>query len=202
MDQVLKADEKLTTEEKIKEAARIVFLKKGYAATKTRDIAEQAGLNLALLNYYFRSKEKLFEIIMMEKVQQLFAAIAPVFTDKETSLNTKIDLITTRYIDLLVKNTDLPLFVLSEIRNNPESFSKAIHVDDVLLKSHFVKQLAEKKPDVNPVQLIMSLLGMLIFPFIAKPVLQAAGAVNDKMFEQLMGERKELVSKWMKLLVR
>ena len=64
MDEQLNREINLSTEEKFKEAARIVFTKKGYAATKTRDIAEQAGLNLALLNYYFRSKEKLFEIIV------------------------------------------------------------------------------------------------------------------------------------------
>ena len=67
-----KPETNLSTEEKFKEAARVVFTRKGYAATKTRDIAEEAGLNLALLNYYFRSKEKLFEIIMLEKITQLF----------------------------------------------------------------------------------------------------------------------------------
>ena len=51
----------LSTEQKIKNAARKVFTEKGYAATRTRDIAEAAGINLALLNYYFRSKQKLFE---------------------------------------------------------------------------------------------------------------------------------------------
>ena len=58
-----------STEEKIKIAARSVFHKKGYAATRTRDIAEEAGINLALLNYYFRSKEKLIDIIMTETMQ-------------------------------------------------------------------------------------------------------------------------------------
>ena len=67
----------LSTEEKIKEAAKKVFLKKGYAATRTRDIAEEAGINLALLNYYFRSKEKLFDLIMLEKLEKFFGAIAP-----------------------------------------------------------------------------------------------------------------------------
>ena len=73
----LKTD--LSTEEKIKAAARKVFTQKGYSATRTRDIAEEAGLNLALLNYYFRSKEKLFELIMAEKMQQFFGVRA--FTD-------------------------------------------------------------------------------------------------------------------------
>ena len=202
MDKERGAEDKLSTEEKFKEAARIVFMKKGYSATKTRDIAEQAGLNLALLNYYFRSKEKLFEIIMIEKIQQLFAFIAPVFNNPNTSLTEKIDAIATNYIDLLLQNPNLPLFVLSEIRNNPERFGKNIQLETFIMKSNFVKQLTEKKPDINPVQLFITFLGMMVFPFIAKPVLQAAGTVNDKIFEQLMQERKALISKWMKMILR
>ena len=68
-----------TTEEKIKSAARTVFHTKGFAATKTRDIAKEAGINLALLNYYFRSKEKLFQIIMMDSIHSLFQSILPIF---------------------------------------------------------------------------------------------------------------------------
>ncbi|MCC6572123.1 MAG: helix-turn-helix transcriptional regulator, partial [Chitinophagales bacterium] len=67
-----------TTEEKITEAARVVFLKKGYAATRTREIAEEARINLALLNYYFRSKEKLFGIIMLETVTGFIQAMTTI----------------------------------------------------------------------------------------------------------------------------
>jgi AcrR family transcriptional regulator len=150
----IKGGEGLSTEEKFKEAARIVFTKKGYAATKTRDIAEQAGLNLALLNYYFRSKERLFEIVMIEKVQQLFAFMAPVLNNPDTSLHEKIDLIVPSYIDMLLKNPDLPLFVLSEIKSNPERFGKMIQANGNILQSSFMRQLAGKKKDVNPVQLV------------------------------------------------
>jgi len=66
----------LSTETKIKEAARVVFYKKGFSATRTRDIAEEAGINLALLNYYFRSKEKLFEIIMFETFSAFVQSMA------------------------------------------------------------------------------------------------------------------------------
>ena len=66
-----------STEEKIKEAARTVFHKKGFAATRTRDIAEEADINLALLNYYFRSKAKLFEIIMVETLQMFINGMLP-----------------------------------------------------------------------------------------------------------------------------
>jgi len=191
----------LNTEEKFKEAARVVFTRKGYAATKTRDIALEAGLNLALLNYYFRSKEKLFEIIMLEKITQLFAFIGPTVNDPHTSLEEKIDRIADKYIDMLLENQDLPLFVLSEMRNNPERFGQHIQVDAIMTKSIFIKQLAEHNPNTHPIQLLITFLGMLVFPFIAKPVLQASGAVNESVFGQMMNERKQLVKNWMKLLI-
>jgi AcrR family transcriptional regulator len=97
----------LSTEEKIKEAAKKVFTQKGYFATRTRDIAEEAGLNLALLNYYFRSKEKLFEIVMLEKVQKFFGVLLPVLNNPATTLEEKIESIPDKYIDLILENPDL-----------------------------------------------------------------------------------------------
>lgn len=201
MDEQLNNFESLSTEEKFKEAARIVFTKKGYAATKTRDIAEQAGLNLALLNYYFRSKEKLFDIIMVEKVQQLFAFIWPALNNTNTSLNEKIDWISTNYIEMLVKNPDLPLFVLSEIRNNPEGFGKIIKLDTYVMHSHFMKQLAEKKKDINPVQFFINFLGMMVFPFITQPIFKSTGAVKEEVYTQMIEDRKKLIPQWMKLIL-
>lgn len=193
---------KLSTEEKFKEAARIVFTKKGYAATKTRDIAEEAGMNLSLLNYYFRSKEKLFEIVMQEKLQQLFAFISPVFDQADTSLDEKIDTIAANYIEMLLKNPDLPIFVLSEVKNNPERLGESIRLETYLLKSHFVRQLAEKKKDINPLQFFISFLGMMVFPFVIKPVLVASGTLSKEVFNQMMEERKVLIASWMKLMLK
>src|SRR3954468_13817719 len=90
-----------STEEKIKNAARSVFHKKGFAATRTRDIAEAAGINLALLNYYFRSKEKLFNLIMMETFSGFIKSIIIIFNDETTSLENKVETIASAYIDLL-----------------------------------------------------------------------------------------------------
>lgn len=192
----------ITTEEKIKEAARKVFMKKGYAATRTRDIAEEAGLNLALLNYYFRSKEKLFEIVMMEKVQKLFGIIAPILNDTSTTLEKKIEVVAGNYISMLMENPDLPLFVMSEIRNNPERFAGKIQAVKLIQESHFVKQIKEKRPDINPLHFVVSLLGMILFPFIAKPVLQDAGNLSTKGFQNMMEERKALIPLWVKALMK
>lgn len=191
----------LSTEEKFKEAARIVFTKKGYAATRTRDIAQQAGLNLALLNYYFRSKEKLFEIVMLEKVQQLFESIEPGFNDPTTSLEEKFSIIASQYIDMLIKNPDLPIFVLSEIRNNPKQLAKKFQLKTMIGSSYFVKQLSKKKKNIDPVQLFLSFMGMLVFPFIIKPVLESAEALNDNDFKKLMQQRKRLIADWMKNII-
>lgn len=79
----------MTTEERIKAAARKVFHQKGYAGTRTRDIAEEAGINHAMLNYYFRSKEKLFGIVMMETMTYFFKGVSAILNDESTSLEEK-----------------------------------------------------------------------------------------------------------------
>ncbi|AZI40975.1 TetR/AcrR family transcriptional regulator [Epilithonimonas vandammei] len=186
-----------STEEKIIEAARKVFLEKGYAATRTRDIAEEAGINLALLNYYFRSKEKLFQLVMVENLQQLFSVVLPIVNNDELTLEQKLETLAENYIDLLIDNSDLPIFILSEIRANPERFKDRLQVQHILRNSSFVSQIREKRPDVEPVHFIVSLLGMIIFPFIAKPILFS----DTKRFNALMEERKTLVVKWAKAIL-
>jgi AcrR family transcriptional regulator len=191
----------LSTEEKIKEAAQKVFIKKGFAATRTRDIADEAGINLALLNYYFRSKDNLFELIMMEKLSKFFGAVAPVLNDSTASLEAKIATVAGNYIDLLMANPDLPLFILSEIRNNPERFVSNLPLTKVV-ESHLIKQLAEKRPDIHPLHFLMNILGMTVFPFIMKPVFHASAVLNEKNFAARMEERKALIPKWVNAMLK
>jgi AcrR family transcriptional regulator len=194
--------EDVSTEEKIKEAARKVFTRKGYAATRTRDIAEEAGINLALLNYYFRSKQKLFEQVMLEKVQQLFGLIAPVLNDPSTSLEYKTEQIVTLYIDMISEHPDLPLFVLSEIRNHPEHFAQTFQVGQLLQHSSFIRQLKEKRPDINPLHFLMNTMSMTLFPFIAMPVFKAIGAADENQFKAMMNDRKSLIPLWIKAMLQ
>jgi AcrR family transcriptional regulator len=185
-----------STEEKIKEAARIVFTRKGFAATRTRDIAEEANINLALLNYYFRSKEKLFGLIMLEKMQKFFGFIGPIIYNEDLSLDHKIEAIVFNYIDLIQDNPDMPFFILGESRNNPEIVMNAMPRKDFLKNSFFIKQLKEKKPDQDPYQFLLSMLGMTIFPFLMKPVFQKITDIKDAKFKQMMTDRKKLISVW------
>jgi AcrR family transcriptional regulator len=185
-----------TTEEKIREAARVVFTKKGFAATRTRDIAEEAGMNLALLNYYFRSKRKLFEMIMMEKMQIFFGFIGPIIYDEATSIDIKIKGIISNYVDMLLSNPDIPFFILGEARSNPGIISNAMQKKGFLKNSFFIKQLREKNPDQDPYQFLLSMLGMTIFPFIMKPVFQKLTDTEDSKFKQMMLAREKLIPLW------
>jgi len=192
----------ISTEEKIREAAQKIFTQKGFAATRTRDIAEEAGINLALLNYYFRSKEKLFEQIMTEKVQQLFSVLYPIVNDTSIKLEKKIELIVTNYIDMLMANPDLPLFVLSEVRNNPDHFREKMGVEKLMKNTDLIKQLKEKRPDIHPVHFMISILGMTVFTFLSKPIFQSAGLITEQEFKKLAEERKILIPKWANAMLK
>lgn len=191
----------VSTQEKIKNAAQEVFTNKGYAATRTRDIAEAAGINLALLNYYFRSKENLFDEIMLEKIQLLFGKLMPIMNDDRTSVQSKVELIVESYIDLLIENPDLPVFVMSELRSNSDRFLLRMRVDVMLRESHFVRQIKELHPDRNPVHYLMSILGMVIFPFVMKPVFISIGGLDDAKYRKMMLERKKLIPMWVKSIL-
>ncbi len=198
----IKKEPNLSTEEKIKAAARKVFMEKGYGASRTRDIAEEAGINLALLNYYFRSKEKLFHQIMMERVQQLFGSVAPILMDDSTTLEKKIELITPRYIDLLQENPDLPMFVLNEIRKQPDFFKTQINLQQMLMNSSFLKQLKALRKDIDPAHFLINLMGMMLFPFIARPIFITTGIITEKSFTSLMDQRRKLIPKWFKAILK
>ena len=196
-----------SAEEKIKEAARKLFTQKGFAATRTRDIAEEAGINLALLNYYFRSKQKLFDIIMMENFRQFIQGISFNFLSTGTTLDEKIGKVVTMYIDFLTQNPDLPLFILNELRNNPEQLATNIDGEIGNTRAELFGQLkaaaaAGKIGDLNPFHLMANLVGLTVFPFVGRPILQKVAGVNDKQFNELMQQRKELIPIWIKSMLQ
>lgn len=196
-----------STEEKIKEAARIVFRNKGYAATRTRDIAEESGINLALLNYYFRSKEKLFNIIMVETLSGFVQQLYLVLNDEKTTLEQKVELIAHNYIEFLSKEPGVPLFILSEIRNNPTGFIEKLPMQEVVLNSEFIKQyqIAVQAGDViepNPIHFLLNILGLVVFPFLVQPMLIGFAKVNGEEFNQLMQERKKRIPIWVKAIMK
>lgn len=207
----MKEDKKIkladdSTEEKIKKAARIVFHKKGFAASRTRDIAEEAGINLALLNYYFRSKEKLFVLVMIETLSEFFGSVSVIINNPETTFEEKIEQFAAGYIDLIFREPDIPLFIMSEIRNNPEQLLQKVDIRNTVFNSVFIRQFAEaveqgKIKDKNFLHFMMNFIGLIVFPFIAKPLLQAISGLTEEQFNGLIEERKKLIPVWIKAMM-
>lgn len=195
------ATTELSTEDKILLAASKVFTEKGFSGTRTRDIAEEAGINLALLNYYFRTKEKLFEQVMKVKILLLFGQIIPIVTNEKTSLEEKIDLASVKYFEILSKNPNLPLFVLSEIQKKTSDIKSILPFDKVLKNSFLIKQIQEKNPEINPFHFLINFISMTVFPFLGKPILQTFELMNDSEFQKFVEERKKFVPVWIKMML-
>ena len=202
----MKKTKDISTEERIKAAARKVFHQKGFAGTRTRDIAEEAGINHAMLNYYFRSKEKLFEMVMMETMAQFFKGVNLMLNDESTSLDEKIDLIVSNYVDLLLKEPELPTFILNEVRPNPQAFVEQNPIKEALTHSVLTRQYAEAvaRGEITApslMQAILNVIGLVIFPFIAKPILTSIINIPEEQYKALMLQRKTLIPQWIKAML-
>ena len=200
-----KIKEDVSTEEKIKQAARKLFTEKGFDAVKTRDIAEEAGINQALLNYYFRSKEKLFDIIMVENFEQFVQQLIPILGNEDLSLDEILVQVTGSYIDMLKYNPDLPFFIMNEMRSDS---TKLLQVREKMagVKTAFIKRIEENytKKKLSQAALghmMMNFMGLIIFPFVAQPIMIKVNKFTKKEFGELMEERKKLVPIWLKAIM-
>lgn len=194
------------TELKIKEAARKVFLQKGFAATKTRDIAEAAGINLALLNYYFRSKKKLYDIIMVETLRSFFTGLIVVLNEEDSTLKEKVNAFVNHYMDLLSENQNMAPFILDAVRQNPDEYINKIGLLEKAKGSVFVQQFQEgiinkQIPPINPIHFMLNLMGLVVFPFIAQPIVSAASGIPSEVFYEMIQERRRLVPLWIESML-
>jgi AcrR family transcriptional regulator len=198
---MVKARKDSTTEEKILIAARQVFIEKGLAGARMQDIADRAEINKAMLHYYFKNKDMLFEVIFRETAGKLFPHFEKLM---ESDLNffDKLRSIVSSYIEMIIQNPYLPLFVMNEMNKNPEIGIKTFFEAQ---KPGFVKKFRESIEEnmkagliqpINPVHLIMNMFSMCAFPFIAKPMIKLLTGVEDEQFKNLMEQRKVLVAEF------
>jgi transcriptional regulator, tetR family len=196
----------MNSEERIKAAARKVFHQKGYAGTRTRDIAEEAGINHAMVNYYFRSKEKLFGIVMLETMTFFFKGVSTILNNENTSLEEKIEQIVANYIDLLLEEPELPTFMFNEVRTNPEPFVANTPILQALENSVLARQYAEavaqgRITEPNLIHTVLNVISLVIFPFIAQPIFTALSRTDKEAYKTLMLERKKLIPQWIKAML-
>jgi TetR/AcrR family transcriptional regulator len=198
---MVKAKIDKTTEAKILAAAKKIFVIKGMAGARMQDIADEAGINKALLHYYFRNKEKLFEVIFMEAANKLFPRINEIFASDQP-LFEKIESFCEEYITVVMENPYLPLFVLNEINQDPEYFLQKVWAGKSKPNPQkFLEQIEREVKKgtikrISPLHLLMNLLSMTIFPFVAKPMIQKNLGLDELQFRATMEQRKKVISKF------
>ncbi len=191
---------KQTTEEQILQAAEQVFLNKGFKNSKISDIAELAGVNNALINYYFRSKENLFNKVLHSKIELLAESIIYV-VDQELSFEEMIGNLIGAQFDFFKANESLPRFILSEIlpdklrintfRNNliPVILHAGTQLDKRLQKESGAGNIR----NVNLFELLYIITTLNILYFVIKPILIGTGKDNYLItpFSHVMEDRKD-----------
>lgn len=197
------------TEKLVLEAAMKVFTQKGYAAARMDDIAKEANINRALLHYYFRSKDKMFDLIFEQKVKEFFSGLGQIlFSDRK--LEDVIREMVKHEITLIVANPYLPLFVLQELQQSPErllTHAKASGMSPNLILKRFsvlVNDAIRSKTinKIEPGQLLINIMSLCIYPMIAKPVLKSVLELDDKKFEKMMTHRIGQVSEFILLSIK
>jgi AcrR family transcriptional regulator len=173
--------ENKNTEQIILEAAEKLFLDKGYAATKTTEIAQEAGINHAMLHYYFRTKENLFNKIFETKAQYFLSSFSHAF-DQELPLREKIKLGVETHFDFIGTNPKIPMFIMREIVSNKEKrefLLRFVHQDIIPKAFVTINELTQAIKDevekgniqpINPIDLILNIASLNVFAYVTGQV--------------------------------
>jgi len=191
------------TEKRILDAARAVFLRRGTAGARMQEIAREAGVNQALLHYYFRSKERLSSAVLRQVASRIFPALVQTLS-ADSSLDEKIERLVTIYLDTLSENLFVPGYLISELHHDPARVHRlltaAIGTDPAnmapLLLKNVDQQIKEKvragamRP-IDPRQFLINLVSLCVFPFAARPMLSIVFAMDETGFERFIQQRKK-----------
>lgn len=187
-----------SAEEKIKEAAKKVFLEKGFDGATTRDISKASGLNCALMNYYFRTKEKLFAAIFEDMLQLFFAGMTTVL-NKPISLKEKIIELIEHDFQMFKQNPSLCIFVLNEVHRDPDHLIHVLQAAKAQWTSLFDQQLKEAigagivRP-VNMQHVLSLLLSNTQFIFLGKAITMNTWQMDEEGFNAFAEDHKQLIT--------
>ncbi len=175
-----KEQERISTEELILAAAEQEFLTKGYAGARTTSIAKEAGVTHAMLHYYFRTKESLFERIIKEKIGVMSRSILAMLGDPALPIVERIRSGITAHFDFIAANPQLPLFLINEIISRPERYELLYNnLADGKITTVFAglqRDIDEavgrgEMLQVDARMLIISILSLNVFTFVAYPII-------------------------------
>ncbi len=189
------------TEEKIFEAATIVFEEKGLTGARMQNIADRAGINKALLHYYFRTKDHLFEAVFTKLANKMFAKFTPIF-DKDLSIEDKIRFFFREHINFMKQNPRLPGFIINEINHNPQRIKKLIK--NIEFKKNWLTIFEQHKEELKNYniteetlpQIITSIVSLSVFPFAAKGILEVVLENLGVNFNDYIEKRKEFAAEF------
>jgi TetR/AcrR family transcriptional regulator len=195
-------DQQKDTEQLILQAARKVFIKKGLDGARMQEIADEAGINKALLHYYFRSKDKLFEMIFQEEIVKFFPKMISLMSSEDLSFEEKIKTFVANYISIFINNPFLPSFIIKEVHRNPENIRQYFmksgfdmgNVRSVIEK--LAKQLNMSFDEAR--HFMINMVSLCIFPFAGRPLIEKILFMDDKAgYNKFLEDRKTLVAEYM-----
>ena len=201
------AKKSLEAREIILAAARQIFAAKGFSGARMQEIADSAGINKALLHYYYKSKDKLFEQIFQEALVKIIRPLAFFLAD-DSDLFQKIRNICRIYHEVLIEYPFLPNFVLNEINTDPSRVLHLMNAEGVLVgREKTFKQIEEaiasgKIRTINPPDLILNIISLSMFPFASRPIAQELmfkGVDMDEMFKERADQVADFVIQSIKL---
>jgi len=195
--------EKLSTEDKILESAKKVFYQKGLKGARMQEIADDAGVNKAMLHYYFRSKGKLFDKVFEQSVKSVTPILMNVFLE-ESGLETKIKHLVEMLIDLFLEEPYLSNFIVNELSQNPDKLYENVMDSEGGLIGQVIPVINEQiqagiekgivKDDIKPAELIVNIMSLCLLPIMAQGVLQKTLGIDDERMARFMQKRKKTVT--------
>ncbi len=187
------------TEERIKEAAKKVFTRRGLAGARMQEIADEANINKAMLHYYFKSKQHLFDLIFEEKLEELLSTMAGIMLS-DLPFEDKIRQFVAEETQIISEFPLLPIFVLHEAWQNPEMIRSKIDAKKLKAVRARFKEVydeataAQVSAKVPFEQFMMNMISMIIYPHIARPVVQHVLGLTDATYKRLLTDRVALIS--------
>ena len=183
-----------TTENGILNAAKKIFQQKGMVAARMQEIADEAGINKAMLHYYYRSKELLFEAVFTSAFSLLAPQLNAVLND-DSSVEDTIKNFTSNYTAFMLKHPYLPNFIIQELNRNEDFIMKLKQNASFPNLEKFKAKVDDEVQlgILNPIaadQLFVNILALNIFPFLGKPLIKAFTDKDDAAFKHFVNNRK------------
>ena len=190
------------TEQQIMDVAEMLFLDKGFAMTTTTEIARRVGCNQALVHYYFRTKENLFEKLF-EKKFLLFTSSISLNADKNIEFKERVKEIITKHLAIIAANPKLPFLIINELTTNPGKFQniieklkeKAVSLLETLDNEMKIEKEKGVIRDIAAFDLLLNILSLNIFMFLAKPLLTGVKNFSPQEFDEFAAKRGEEIFK-------